>query len=65
MPNPAPAYRGSQCDNCESDILEGDSVFFDEGNKLCESCASADDLIYECGQYKKAEFTSCDECGRA
>lgn len=65
MPNPAPAYRGSRCDNCESGIPKGDLVFFDEGNKLCEDCASDDDLICECGLYKKAEFKLCYECSRS
>lgn len=64
MPNPAPAYRNSSCDNCQEDIPEGESVFFDEGNKLCEACATDNDLICECGQYKKAEFKTCYECNR-
>ena len=65
MANPVPAYRNSTCDNCQAPIPEGDLLFFDEGNRLCERCAEDDELICTCGSYKKAEFLTCYECHRA
>ena len=65
MPNPLPAYEGTICDYCASVLEEGDDVFFHDGEKLCEHCAEEEEIICECGCYKKPDFKTCYECSRS
>ena len=64
MSNPSDAFRGTRCESCGKEIGEGNSVYFDDGTKLCEACAADNGNVCDCGQYKKAEFKSCYECSR-
>ena len=65
MSNPGEAFPGTRCDSCGEAIGKGNPIFFDEGTKLCEPCAKANNNICECGSYKKAEFKECYECSLA
>ena len=62
MSNPAPAYRGTHCDGCGHEVEEGEDIFFEDGQKYCESCARDGDNICDCGQYKKEEYKTCYDC---
>ena len=65
MANPADAYAGSKCDSCGNEVGEGNPIFFDDGEKLCQECAEDNNNVCECGQYKKADFKECYECSRS
>lgn len=64
MPNPVEAFGGTGCDVCGEYIYEGDSLFFDDNQKLCEECAGENDNICDCGNYKKSQFDECYECNQ-
>lgn len=62
MPNPMPAFKNSTCDNCDEEIEEGADVYFHDGNKLCVSCAEDENIVCDCGSYKKPEYDQCYNC---
>ena len=62
MSNPVPAIYDSICDSCGDKIEEGYDLFFHDGNSLCLDCAVDEDLVCECGNYKKPEYQTCFDC---
>jgi hypothetical protein len=63
MSNPGKAFSNTECDVCEEIIPEGEDVFFEDGSKMCESCADENgNVCPECGEYKKEEYPTCYEC---
>ncbi len=62
MANPLPAFPNTDCDGCSEEIPEGDSVYFNDGEKLCEDCAADGDYVCDCGNFKKSEYDTCYEC---
>ena len=62
MNNPSPAFKFTKCDNCDNEIPEGDGVFFWDGYKYCEQCARDEDIVCECGNFKKPEYEICYDC---
>ena len=65
MSNPSKAYPHTRCDSCQEEVGEGNDIFFDDGEKLCEDCAREDDHICSCGNYKKSEYRECYECAQS
>ncbi len=62
MPNPVEAFRGTNCDNCDTEVEEGEDLFFYENDKLCASCAEEVNIICKCEKFKKPEFDQCYDC---
>jgi len=62
MSNPVPAFEYTSCDGCGERLEEGDDLFLHEGEKLCDVCAAEEEIICECGQYKKPQYAKCYEC---
>ena len=62
MANPFPNRFDSECQECECELLEGDTVFADDGNFICEDCAEGREIICECGNYKKKQYSTCFDC---
>lgn len=64
MANPMPAFKGSVCDSCVSQIDEGDDVYFSNVGKLCSECANDGGYACECGNFKKPGFDFCYDCNK-
>lgn len=62
MPNPAPSFYNTKCDECEDVIYQDDNVYFHDGEKLCQVCACDNNLVCECGNYKKSQYPICWDC---
>ena len=62
--NPSPAYKNTKCGSCDEYIEEGDDVFFYDDEKYCTDCAISEDIVCECGQFKKPEYDLCYECNK-
>ncbi len=62
MPNPTEALYNSKCDVCGDFINKGDNIYFHEDNKFCEGCADANDIVCNCGNYKKSQYKTCWYC---
>lgn len=60
--NPFEAKFSSMCTDCEMTVEEGDMMFSDSGDFICQDCADERDIICECGNYKKPDFEQCYEC---
>ena len=45
MSNPGEAFPNTRCESCQEEIGEGNPIFFDEGTKLCKSCAEDNNNI--------------------
>ena len=62
MANPFPTKFDSECAGCGETVYENDDMFYDRGEYVCPACAAEQDVVCECGQYKKPEFETCYEC---
>lgn len=62
MKNPCSAFANTICDECGERMVEGDDLYFVDGHRFCEACASANDNICDCGNFKRAEFDTCYKC---
>ena len=62
MSNPADAFKGTRCNGCDEMIGEGNPVYFNDGERLCDACAEDADCVCSCGNYKKPEYDDCYEC---
>ena len=62
MANPFESNYDNNCNSCGDKVYAGDDMYAHEGIFICENCAQLEDLICECGNYKKAEYESCYEC---
>lgn len=62
MPNPFVTKFDSECQNCGSEVEEGDEMFSDDGEFICNECARERNIICDCGKKKKSSFEKCYEC---
>ena len=62
MSNPVPAFKGSSCNNCGEQIDENDDLYLHDGEKFCTDCANKNNLVCDCGNYKKEEYETCYDC---
>ena len=62
MSNPVQAFENTACDECGEEVPEGGDLFLHDGTKFCSDCANEEEIVCECGSYKKPEFKVCYEC---
>mgnify|MGYP001584089082 CR=1 FL=1 len=62
MTNPFETMYDKSCDNCGDSIMSGDLCYGTGEDFLCEDCASTQNLICNCGNYKKSEYDECFNC---
>ncbi len=62
MPNPMEAFANSFCDICGDSIPEGEEIYFHNNEKYCRDCADNENIVCDCGNYKKPEFDVCYSC---
>jgi hypothetical protein len=62
MANPFQAKFNSTCNDCSGTVEPGDNMFADDGDFICEDCATDRNIICECGNYKKEEYDTCFDC---
>ena len=65
MSNPVQAFKNTVCDSCDEEVPEGGDLFLHDHGKLCSDCANEEEIVCECGRYKKPEFKVCYECNLA
>lgn len=61
MANPMAAWFITSCKQCGDTIKKGEQIYFN-GSRLCTTCAISNDLVCDCGKYKKEEYDQCYEC---
>ncbi len=62
MPNPTESLYNSKCDVCDDFISKGEYIYFHENNKFCEECAENNNIVCDCGNYKKPIYKTCYTC---
>lgn len=62
MANPFRTKFKSQCQSCGKKIPQGEEMFAHGGMFICEEEAEREDVICDCGNYKKAEYPTCFVC---
>jgi len=62
MANPFKIKGSRECDQCGTELVEGDIAYFHNDDFICEECASEADVVCECGNYKKEQYPTCYEC---
>ena len=62
MANPFHTQFDSRCHGCDDEVEEGELMYANEGSFLCSECALGEDIVCQCGKYKKTSYTTCYEC---
>lgn len=62
MANPFNVKFDSTCVSCDETVPEGDEMFAHEGQFICGECAESEDVICDCGSYKKSGLDECFSC---
>ena len=62
MANPFETKFPSSCNNCDDTVEQGEKMFADKGDFICEFCAEQREVICDCGNYKKYEYDTCYDC---
>ena len=62
MANPFRCKFNSHCQRCRAFVKKDENMYADDGEFICEECASDNDNICECGSYKKQQYDTCYSC---
>lgn len=64
MSNPFKVKGTRDCDECGKEVTEvdGEMMYFHNGDFICEDCAGDQDVVCECGNYKKEQYPTCYDC---
>ena len=60
--NPFEGHFDSWCRGCECEMYEGSMVYAHDDLFLCSDCAEEENVVCECGKYKKPEYSQCYDC---
>ena len=60
--NPVPAFEGTKCDGCGTELNEGDNLYMTDDGRLCLDCAKEENYVCYCGNFKKAKYDKCFDC---
>lgn len=59
MENPFEVRNNDMCHDCGTSMEEGDIMYRDGREHICEDCAEERGIICECGNYKFSGHETC------